>query len=681
MSRARGLTADSRRGAGASVCADSYLMQVDQDAARPSGAGERIISAPTISIEALAYIALALVALLLRVSGLDIVPISDHEAEGALHAWHTVEDDAPGAFVASNSPLTYLSQLAMFSLLGASEFALRIGAAIAGTALALSPLLFRESLGKTRTYIWALLLSLLTVPTVMSRTADGSAFMMLFTVFAIWMIRRYWYSRRQSDAWWAIACVTFMVLLSSPSGIPLLAVMLVAGWLAVWRTALSAPQRLGLPGDDILQLAVKRLRDFPIARAAFVPILIVFLTSTAFMLNPAGLRTVSQLINSAISGLTQSNSLDGTRLGFVSLLAYEPLLIIYALGGAWLLWKKGDITYIDRFAAAWAAIGALALLIYPGAKPTDAMWVVLPLTLLASYGITQLMVDRRVVILWEADEDDAAESALYSPRYRWVKWAISAGVFMFLLILAVQFMQVARLLLELPAGASFGELFPLLLEPAQTRLLHGMGLLLMTAIIALIVFLLTVNFWGLGTCLQGIGLGFLWMMLISGLGGAWSGSAAEAETPRDLWRQRAVSADAYLLRETLFELADRATSGFPTFEVFIVRDADGFLEDDGLIAWLLRDFPNARFLNKTEEAAGEQIVLTAQNEERSDALGGDYVGQRFLLRRTWSFADLGIWDLPAWWSQGRLRESILKEEHVLLWLRQDVYDGIRASQN
>ena len=345
------------------MVADAYLTRIDPDAAH-ARATERRDSAPSISIEALAYVALALLALLLRVSDLDIVPISDLEAEGALHAWHTIEDDAPGAFVVSSSPLTYVSQLISFSLLGANEFGARIGAAIAGTALALSPLLFRDSLGRTRTFVWAALLALLTVPTVASRTADGSAFMMLFSVLAIWLIRRYWYSQGLSDAGLSIAAITFMLLLSSPSGIPLLAVILVAGWLAVWRTALSAPQRLGCLAT-ILALAVKRLRSFPIGGATFVPVLIVFLTSTLFMLNPAGLRTVSQLVNEAISGLTQSSSLDGIRLGFVSLFAYEPLLIVYALGGAWLLWKKGDITYVDRFAAAWAAIGAIGLLIYP----------------------------------------------------------------------------------------------------------------------------------------------------------------------------------------------------------------------------------------------------------------------------------------------------------------------------
>jgi len=661
------------------VIADDNPKPIDQESAPALDAAERIDTKPSVSIEALAYLGLALVTMILRLSDLDTVPISEFEAKGALHAWHTIEDDAPGAFAPSSSPLTYLAQLTSFSLLGASEFTARIGAAIAGMALAFTPLLFRENLGKTRTFVWAALLSLLTIPIVASRIADGVSFMMLFAILAIWLVRRYWYSRRQSDAFLAIASITFMLLLSSPRGIPMLAVMLAAGWLAVWRTALSAPQRLGLPGDDILQLALRRLREFPVAQAAFIPILIVFLTATMFMLNPAGLSTVSELVNQAVSGLTQSDSLDGTRLGFITLVAYEPLLIIYALGGAWLLWKKGDITYIDRFAAAWAAIGALGLLLYPGAMATDAMWVVAPLSLLASYGITQLMVDRRVVILWAAAEDDADDSALYSPRYRWVKWTISAGVLMFLLILAVQFMQVARLLLALPAGTTFAELFPLLFEPAQIRLLQGAGLLVLTAIISLIVFLLTANFWGLGTCLQGIGLGFFWLMLLSGIGGAWNGNIAKAADPRHLWRQRAVSEDAYLLRHTLFELADRATSGFPELEIFIVRDQDGIIRNDGLIAWFARDFPKARFVNSPAEAAGEGIVLTAQPDQEPETLGGDYVGQRFLLQRSWSFTELGLWDLPAWWSQGRLRDGILKDDVVMLWLRQDVYDGIRTS--
>ena len=127
-------------------------------------------------------------------------------------------------------------------------------------------------------------------------------------------------------------------------------------------------------------------------------------------------------------------------------------------GGAWLLWKHGDVTFVDRFAAAWAALGSIGLLLYPGARAADALWVVVPLTMLASYGITQLMVNRRVVILWSNAEDENGEDrALYTTRYWWVKWAISAGVLLCLFVLSVQFMQVARLMAEVPAGTPLAE--------------------------------------------------------------------------------------------------------------------------------------------------------------------------------------------------------------------------------
>ena len=348
--------------------AERNLLGIDSAHAGEQSSSGAFVLPRRIPVEWLAYAAVALLSLWLRVTLLDTASFSDYEAGQALHALHTLEDDAPGGYDSARSPLTYLTQLLMFSLAGADEFNGRIGTALAGLALGLAPLLFRESLGLTRTFVWTVLLSLLTLPLAASRTADGTSFMLLFALLAVWMIRRYWYTQRLRDACLGIVMVTMILLLSSPSGIPLLAVLGAAGWLAVWRTALSAPQRLDLPGDDILQLAVKQLRAFPFARALALPVVVVFCCATLFMLNPGGLSTVSQLIEAALAGLTQSASISGLRLGFIALIAQEPLLIIFACGGAWLLWKHGDVTYIDRFAAAWAGLGALALLAYPGAR-------------------------------------------------------------------------------------------------------------------------------------------------------------------------------------------------------------------------------------------------------------------------------------------------------------------------
>lgn len=653
--------------------ADSRLSGVDD-------AQSQAATSLSIEVEWLAYIGLALLALFLRTTMLDSAPISDAEARQALHAWHTIEDDAPGAFIVSSSPLTYLTQLTAFSLAGANEFNARLASALAGLSLAMSPLLFRDSLGRTRTFVWAVLLSLLTTPLAASRSADGASFMLLFTILAVWMIRRYWYSLRQRDACWATAFVTAMLLLSGPAGLPLLLVLLLAGWLAVWRTALSAPQRLELPGDDILQMAVTRMREFPFAKVLLVPLLLVAATTTFLMLNPAGLSTVGQLIGSAISGVFHSPSAGGTRLGLAVLLLQEPLLIVFSLGGAWLLWKHGDVTYVDRFAAAWAALGAVGLLLYPGAGAADALWVVVPLTLMASYGVTQLLVNRRVVVLWPASDSDVQEregesGLLYSTQFWWAKWAISAAVLMCLFILSVQFMQVSRLMASTPIGSSIGDLFALLSDPSQLRLAQGLGLLLASGIISVIVFLLVSNFWGLGTCLQGTGIGYAVFLLLSGLGGAWQASVVDARYPDGLWRETAIAKDAYLLRDTLFELADRHSSGFPALEFTIVTDNVGVISDDGLMAWLVRDFPNARFVRAPSAADGQAIIIMADNPVLTDAISGNYVGQRFALRRRLVLGKLDRWDLPAWWSQGRLYADRFEKESVVLWLRQDVYDG------
>lgn len=652
---------------------------VNSPRSTPGGSASNTSTPHSIRAEWLVCVAVALLALWLRITLLDTVPISDYEAQQALHAWHTVEDDVPGGFVTARSPLTYLTQLATFSLAGADEFNARIGAALAGFALALTPLLFRDSLGPTRSFIWTGLLSFLTVPLAASRTADGTSFMLLFTVLAVWMIRRYWYTQRLQDACWAIAFVTFMLFLSSPSGIPLFVILLAAGWLAVWRTALSAPQRLELTGDDILQSAVKQLREFPFTQTLMIPIAVVVVTSTLFLLNPAGLTTVSQLIEASISGVSQSASPHGLSLGFIVLALHEPLLLVFACGGAWLLWKHGNVTYVDRFAAAWAALGTLGLLLYPGARATDALWVVVPLSLLASYGITQLLVNRRVVVLWsrpETNNDEVDNGALYTTQFWWAKWAISAGVLLCLFVLSVQVQQVARLMASLPAGSSLAEVLTLLGESSQLRLLQGLGLLIITSIICVVIFMLVANFWGLGTALQGLGIGFLWLLLLSGVGGGWQVAVSNAFGPDGLWREQAVSKDAYLLRDTLFELAARETSGFPLIDIAVVTDEGGIVGDSGLIAWQLRDFPNARFKSFAAAAAGEPIVIMDEDDTGARDLSGDYVGQRFVLRRTWSVANLDIWDSPAWWSQGRLDTSLHAEQAAILWIRQDVYNGV-----
>lgn len=654
--------------------ADNQLMQVAIDHSENTTQSTQW----GISVELIAYITIAILAVLFRVAELDAVPLSHSEAQAALHAWHTVTPSAPGEFVVSDSPLTYWTQLIGFSTLGGNEFAARLGSVVAGLLLMLSPILFRERIGKTRAFVWSVLLAFLTVPVAASRLADGTTWMMLFTVLSIWMVWRYWYSQKLSDAMWATGFVTLMVLLSSPSGIPLLVILLLSGWMAVWRTALSAPERLDMTGDDILQTALRRLTEFPFVSVAVVPVFVVVTVATGFMLNSSGLSTVSQLIHSALAGITQPVTSDGVRLGFVALFTYEPLLMIFALGGAWLLWKHGDVTYVDRFAAAWAVIGTIGLLFYAGATPSDSMWVVLPLTLLASYGITELMVNRLVIVLWMDGSSD--DSDLYSTRFWWVKWVMSLGFLLLLMVISVHFLEVARSLLMIPPNMSLTDVVGELFNAQFNDFRYAMLWLILALIFGFVGFLLVASFWGNDTTLQGLGLGFVMFLLISGVGGAWNISVEDADSSAELWHQSATAKDAYLLRQTLFELADRDSRGFPLLNLSVVTDNVGIVDNDGLVAWLLRDFPNAAFVNSVSAVQNDQIILMAETSVNNPDLGGDYVGQSFVLERKWSFTQLNVMDIFAWWSQRRFRKEQQLEERSILWLRQDVYDGIPINE-
>jgi len=658
--------------------ADNQHMQILGDLQTSSEHQVQQTTQWTISAEVVAYLVLAIIAVLFRVAELDAVPLSDTEAQQALHAWHTVNAHVSGEFVISDSPINYWTQVFGFSTLGPSEFTARWGAVLAGVLLSLSPILFRERIGVTRSFVWSVLLSLLTVPVASSRYADGTTWMMLFTVLTIWMVWRYWYSQKLSDAMWATAFITLMVLLSSPSGIPLLVILLLAGWLAVWRTALSAPERLDLPGDDILQTSLRRLAEFPFLKVAFIPVILIVTVSTGAMLNASGLSTVGELINAALAGITQPASDSGVRLGFLALLTYEPLLIIFAIGGAWLLWKHGDVTYVDRFAVAWAVVGSVGLLLYAGATASDAMWVVVPLTLLASYGITEMMVNRLVVVLWMDNEN--TDGDLYSTQFWWTKWIISLGVLLFLVVISVHFLEVARDLMSLPPQISFGEAITQLFSAQFNEFRYAMLWFVLVMVFGIIGFLLIASFWGNDTTLQGVGIGFVIFMLMSGIGGAWNVSVENTDNPADLWHQSMTAKDAYLLRETMFELASRDSQGFPMLGVSVVTDRAGVITNDGLVAWLLRDFPNAKFVNSLNAVQSDQIILMAQTSVTDPDLGGDYVGQSFTLRRNWSATQLYIMDVLGWWTQRRFRTEQQIEEVAILWLRQDVYNGIPVNQ-
>ncbi|MCU0514052.1 MAG: glycosyltransferase family 39 protein [Anaerolineae bacterium] len=634
----------------------------------------------TISFEVLAWAALLALALLLRLANLDTVPLDDVEAGRALTAWHFIHPEAPGTAAPAYSPITFWGQAVAFSILGDDLLAARLPGVISGVLLLLLPLLFRAQLGRERAFLLALLLACSPISIIAGRTTDPALWTVILALAALWCARRYLVQRRQGDVLWLAAFAAALIFLSEPGGLLFLLISLLATGVALWWLAWRTPQELALEnaGTSLPDRAGALLRDIPWLWVLVVMTAVVLVTSTLFLVYPDGLSMVGEVIAGFFRGFSvpaQPNAPAGYTL--LTLLLLDPLLIFFAVAGVVVLVQQARFGLRERFLVAWIVVGGLVLLFYRGGTPGDALWLVLPLALLAVEAIVELFKNR-VSLIFMLDDFLAQQDSTYSQRFAWVKYAVGSIVVALLVMLALHWQEVARGLLTLPPAVPLDQAVTLLLEAPYAMFRYSFIWLLITVLLLLVGLMIAASLWGNSTGLQGLGLGTLVFMLVSGVGGGWNEAVVHASAPGGIWHTAAVTPDFTLLQQTLTDVARRNNRGFTEqIPVTVVMDASRGITDSGLMAWLLREYPAAEFVASAAEAREDGIILMAPAAEPPD-LGGTYVGQSFVLREHWTFGQAVPGDWPAWFTQRRLRAEPRPQDIVVLWLRQDVFNALPA---
>jgi hypothetical protein len=258
-----------------------------------------------------------------------------------------------------------------------------------------------------------------------------------------------------------------------------------------------------------------------------------------------------------------------------------------------------------------------------------------------------------MVRLFAPDEDITYLAAPY-----WARWVIAASLVAVLGVFTLAFQSLARALVQAPEGA----LTAVAPEP------DSIVLILVSVMFMLIGFFLFASLWGNRTSWQGIGLGLAIFLLITSLGSGWNAAVTQAQNPAEYWHTRATHSDTVLLRRTLFEVSERISGAFPAMPVAVVAP------EDGVLAWLLRDYENTEYLTDPNDALGREVVLLPATFESPEFDQG-YVGQDFTITRSWDVSTLYPIDLPALWTQRRARVGWTGEDRIVLWLRADVYMG------
>lgn len=220
---------------------------------------------------------------------------------------------------------------------------------------------------------------------------------------------------------------------------------------------------------------------------------------------------------------------------------------------------------------------------------------------------------------------------------------------------------------EITSGA-FRLRFPMLVALTRILIRPPNAPALLVAIfmpfMILLSFFLSGAFYGSRAAWRGVGLGILGYGLIYGLAVGWN--ATTHFNARELWSTHAATEDYHSLQATLNEYSRRENGTLHEIEVTV----EG--RDDSALAWALRDFPNARFVERVTYATTSPAVITAGTQPPS--VGADYVGQELILGYHWSAYDLTWTDFGAWLFLNRSHDDPLVTDTYRLWITKEVYD-------
>jgi hypothetical protein len=325
------------------------------------------------------------------------------------------------------------------------------------------------------------------------------------------------------------------------------------------------------------------------------------------------------------------------------------VLWLFGIAGFILMVRRGNLRLYDRFLVLWVLLSGATAIVYRGTGPDQALWSTLPLTALASSALFDAL---------QPDEHPFLDIP------RWSKLVVAIALCALLAIFSINFQGIARAFLRAPDGT---------LATLQADPINAVWTLI--ALLFIITGLgIAASLWGRTAALRGGALGLLTFALITSLGSGWSTAVTRAGDPVEFWHVEATGKEYFSLRDTLTELSRRESEGFPFLMVYAQAD------DTGIIGWLLRDFVNARYIAEPGEARGQEIALLPAQAE-PPALGGSYVGQDWAVVRSWPESALIGFDLLPWWTQGRVRTQPLSSLMMVLWLRQDVYDGVEFDPN
>ena len=322
-----------------------------------------------LTLERLAYAAIAVLALVLRLASLGAAPMRPDEAAQAVAALALLADRS-ALPAAGASPLLLDLHWLLFLIAKAGETSARLAPALAGTITVLLAAGLRHELGRLGALLAALLVAVSTTLVFWSRSATGESLALLAGMALIVGLAGW---RRSGGRGWLVwlAGSLALLLLSAPIGYSILLAATPLAVMALWPQGQRRAEGAGL------------------GVAGLVFVLMLLLGGTGFFFLPSGLAAVAELPAAWLRGfglpspgLAMTSSVPGLA---INLLWLEPLVLAAGLAGLAVGLRRRH--WLARGLGLWLVIALLLLLARAGRTPADLAVLTLPLALLGGLAL------------------------------------------------------------------------------------------------------------------------------------------------------------------------------------------------------------------------------------------------------------------------------------------------------
>jgi predicted membrane-bound mannosyltransferase len=553
----------------------------------------------------LAWLAVALVAFGTRFINLDGNPLQPAESSLAMDSWQILRGQ--GVSVALSPLLTYANVLA-FLTLGASDASARAIPALCGSLVALSPVLFRQYIGRFGALVAALALSVSPTVIFASRSVDPTALTLALGVGLLLAVLAYSATGRASFAYIGGILVP-LLLVSGPSAVTL--VIIAIGFIAAFgRSRLTRKysdenSEQSRPAADTAPLwfhedALAELSPGTLRRIGLIVVVEFAILATGLGTNLQGFGdSLAHPLGIWSDGFSH---IDAQSIGLLPLvfLGYEPLIVGFGVAGAVQAFRRDR--RLDQFLVWCAVVATLVVLVSDGTHPLWIGLAIVPLGLLAGH----------------VAEDLWSTFAAAEPRRRLLLYGAVA-----LPLLATTIIAAGNATLAEPNVPRLAFLGPLL-AIAAFSIGYGVYYDARTALTSAAA----VAFFA--TC----GISIHAAMLLN------SGGMLN---PADVFVGTATSSDVRTMTSQVSTVLGelhiaRQLEAKPVIETISVASiyADP-------VAWYLRDFPQLRVVSSIGDAPAVAIVAS-----QTKAPSGPYVGETFQLFTSSARPGLSPIELGKW---------------------------------